>query len=202
MVKNLQFWMFLSIVSIGMAGFVVPQANAQVAMPDNAELDVYGSGWVCKRGYRRSGNECVVVTMPDNAELDVYGSGWVCSIGYKRVGNQCAVMSAEEAAAQASQRAIIAARARASSREFYIDGEKFTLSEISRKCEIYRWSENYGDVECSGSKFRVIERKCEAYFSDESERRGDIECSGSDLRPIERYCSASMYSESYGDIDC
>ena len=47
-----------------------------------------------------------------------------------------------------------------------------------------------------------MERKCEAYFSDEESKYGDIECSGSDLRPIERYCEAYMYSEDYGDIDC
>ena len=34
------------------------------------------------------------------------------------------------------------------------------------------------------------------------DKYGDIECSGSELRPIERHCSAYMYSDSYGDIDC
>lgn len=88
------------------------------------------------------------------------------------------------------------------SAQIYVDGEKFTFSEIERKCEVYRYSENYGDVECRGSKFRVIERKCEVYFSDESDASGDMECRGSDLRPLESSCSAYMYSEDYGDIDC
>ena len=80
------------------------------------------------------------------------------------------------------------------------DGEQFSLRDVERKCEVYRYSENYGDLECSG--FSFIERKCEAYFSGKYEKNGDIECSGSKLRPIERSCTVSMYSENYGDIDC
>ena len=76
------------------------------------------------------------------------------------------------------------------------------LRNVERKCEVYRYSDNYGDLECSGSDLRVVERKCEAYFSSEDDKYGDIECSGSELRPIERHCSASMYSDRYGDIDC
>lgn len=30
----------------------------QVQLPENAVLDVYGSGWVCARGYRKVGNGC------------------------------------------------------------------------------------------------------------------------------------------------
>lgn len=111
-------------------------------------------------------------------------------------------MTPEEAERQRIQMQLLAAQARAASREFYVDDERFTLSEISRKCEVYRYSDNYGDVECSGSKFRVIERKCEAYFSGKYEKSGELECRGSDLRPIERYCSTTMYSDNYGDIDC
>ena len=109
-------------------------------------------------------------------------------------------MTPQEAEQQRIQMAIFAAQAR--TREFYIDDERFTLMDISRKCEVYRYGDNYGDVECSGSKFRVIERKCEAYFSGRYEKNGSLECRGSDLRPIERYCSATMYSDDYGDIDC
>jgi hypothetical protein len=111
-------------------------------------------------------------------------------------------MTPEEIEQQRIQQQILVARARAASREFLIDDEKFTLSEISRKCEVYRWSDNYGDVECSGSKFRVIQRKCEAYFSGKYEKTGELECRGSDLRPIQNYCSTTMYSDNYGEIDC
>ena len=140
--------------------------------------------------------------MPDNAQLNAFGSGWVCRNGFKNVGGTCKKMTPEEAEQQRIQIQMLAARARAASREFYVDDEKFTLSEISRKCEVYRHSDNYGDVECSGSKFRVIQRKCEAYFSGKYEKSGELECRGSDLRPIERYCSTSMYSDQYGDIEC
>ena len=109
-------------------------------------------------------------------------------------------MTPEEAEQQRIQMQIMVART--ASREFYVDDEEFTLSEVSRKCEVYRYSDNYGDVECSGSKFRVIEWKCEAYFSGKFEKSGELDCQGGDLRSIERYCSTTMYSDSYGDIDC
>ena len=83
---------------------------------------------------------------------------------------------------------------------FEYDGEEFTLRQVERKCEIYRHSDNYGDLECTGLRF--VERKCEAYFYDANDSNGEIECRGSDLRPIERHCSVTMYSENYGDIDC
>lgn len=80
--------------------------------------------------------------------------------------------------------------------------ESITFRDIERKCEVWRWSENWGDVECRGSKMRFIERSCEAYFWDASDEYGDIECSGSSLRNIERRCSVWMYSETYGSIEC
>ena len=33
----------------------------KVQMPANAQLDIYGSGWVCRSGYYKSGNQCVPV---------------------------------------------------------------------------------------------------------------------------------------------
>ena len=88
----------------------------------------------------------------------------------------------------------------ASARDVYIDGEKISLRDIGRKCEVYKYSENYGEVECRGSEFRQIERKCEVYFYDQED--GELECRGSDLNPVERYCSVYMYSDSYGEISC
>ena len=40
---------------------------------------------------------------------------------------------------------ILEAQIRASNREFYIDDEKFTLSEVSRKFEVYRYTDKYGN---------------------------------------------------------
>ena len=140
------------------------------------------------------------VINPENSF--VQGGQWYCNNGYSRVGNECQQMTPEEAERQRIQMQTLAAQARAASSEFFVDDERFTLSEISRKCEVYRYSDKYGEVECSGSKFRVIERKCEAYFSGKYEKSGDLECRGGDLRPVERYCSATMYSDKYGDIGC
>ena len=64
-------------------------SEAQISIPDNAQLNAFGNGWVCSRGYRQSGNECVRVTMPDNAQLNAFGNGWVCRNGFKNVGGAC-----------------------------------------------------------------------------------------------------------------
>ena len=85
-------------------------------------------------------------------------------------------------------------------RDVYIDGEQISLRDVARKCEVYKYSDDYGEVECRGSKFRQIERKCEVYFYDQE--NGELECRGGDLNPVERYCSVYMYSDSYGDMSC
>lgn len=81
-----------------------------------------------------------------------------------------------------------------------ITGYDFSLRDVENKCEVYRYSDSYGWVECRGSSLRIVEQKCEAYFSDT--QSGEIECRGSDFREIERKCSVTMYSELYGEIDC
>lgn len=58
-------------------------------IPDNASINVYGNGWVCNRGFRQSGNECVPVLIPANAGLDVYGHNWTCNRGFKQSGTEC-----------------------------------------------------------------------------------------------------------------
>ena len=160
----------------------------------------YGSTLMCNDGYKNVGGQCQKLPPVSNGRY--YGSTLMCNDGYKNVGGKCNKMTPQEAEQQRKQMAIIAAQARAANREFYTDDEKFTLRDISRKCEVYRYSDNYGDVECRGYEFRVIERKCEAYFSGKNDKSGELECRGSDFRPIERYCSTTMYSDNYGDIDC
>jgi len=158
----------------------------------------YGSTLMCNSGYKNVGGKCLKLPAVSNGTY--YGSTLMCNSGYKNVGGKCNKMTPQEAEQQRIEMAIIAAQA--ANREFYIDDEKFTLRDISKKCEVYRYSDNYGDVECRGYEFRVIERKCEAYFSDKNDKSGELECRGSDFRPIERYCSSTMYSDNYGDIDC
>lgn len=68
---------------------VQPAREKTGYMPANASLNVYGNGWVCNRGYRRSGNDCIPVHIPLNAGLDVYGHGWTCNRGYRQSGNEC-----------------------------------------------------------------------------------------------------------------
>lgn len=76
----------------------------------------------------------------------------------------------------------------------------FSLRDVERKCEVYRYSERYGEVECSGSALREVERKCEVYFYRPNE--GEFECRGSPLRPLELKCTAAMYSDNYADVSC
>ena len=58
-------------------------------LPAHAKLNYYGNGWECKRGYHRSGNQCLKVGIPAHAKLNYYGNGWECKRGYHRSGNQC-----------------------------------------------------------------------------------------------------------------
>lgn len=81
-----------------------------------------------------------------------------------------------------------------------IEGHNFSLRDVERKCEVYKYSDSYGDVECRGSSLRAIERKCEAYFYES--QAGELECRGREFRDIERQCSVSMYSGNYGEISC
>ena len=137
-------------------------------------------------------------TVPKNAFTQ--GENWFCQNGFKadRMNNKCIEMTEAEKRIQLKQiqQSILKQR----NQTFEYDGEEFTLRQVERKCEIYRYSDNYGDLECTGLRF--VERKCEAYFYDANDSNGEIECQGSDLRPIERHCSVTMYSENYGDIDC
>ncbi len=170
--------------------------EVKIDVPPNAHA--FGSSWLCNQGYKKRGDGCVKIDVPPNAHA--YGSSWLCNQGYKKRGDGCTTMSPQEAEAQ--KKALSAAARASRDEEFFVDDERFTLREIARKCEVYRYSENYGDVECSGSKFRVIERKCEAYFYDAQESSGEIECRGSELRKIERHCTVEMYSDDYGDMSC
>ena len=77
----------------------------------------------------------------------------------------------------------------------------FTLRDVERKCEVWRWSRSWGDVDCRGSEMKIVEQKCEVWFPNAANNYGEIDCRGSDLRAIEN-CSVRMWSESYGDIDC
>ena len=165
-------------------------------IPDNAF--VQGSNWYCNNGYKKTGNKCEKIDVPANAF--VQGPNWYCNIGFKKIENQCQEMSPEEKQEQLRQ--IQIRRAMQKNETIRHDDYEFTLRDVERKCEVYRHSENYGDVECSGSSLRIVERKCEAYFSGYGDRTGDLECSGSDLRSVERNCEATMYSDDYADIDC
>lgn len=81
-----------------------------------------------------------------------------------------------------------------------IKGYGISLRDIERKCEVYKYSRSYGDVECRGSELNSVEANCEAYFG--LIKNGELECKGSKFRSIEQKCSVNMYSDRYGYIEC
>lgn len=54
-------------------------------VPANAVA--WGSGWVCKVGFKQKGNSCIPTNMPANATA--WGSSWVCNVGFRREGDTC-----------------------------------------------------------------------------------------------------------------
>ena len=83
------------------------------------------------------------------------------------------------------------------------DGEEFTLRDVERKCEVWRWSDNYGDLDCRGMRF--LNRKCEVFFHSRNQRNASIDCRGSELRTISRRCTVYMNSgrvPEYGTVSC
>jgi len=81
-----------------------------------------------------------------------------------------------------------------------IDGYDFSLRDVSRFCEVYKYSDSYGEIDCSRQNLRPVERACEVYFYDE--KNGELECRGSDFRELQRKCTVYLYSEKYGEISC
>jgi hypothetical protein len=69
-----------------------PQPSENTApspeIPQNAEVDATGR-WVCKRGFRQFGAECVMISIPANAKLDSTGQAWTCRRGFFQSGTEC-----------------------------------------------------------------------------------------------------------------
>ena len=130
------------------------------------------------------------------ANASVLGNEWDCDLGFRKTGEICAKMTPNEALAQLQRLAIM----QATSSNQNLEGQEFSLRDVDRRCEAYKYSERYGELECSGSQLRILERRCEVYFYDS--QNGEIECRGSFLRPVERRCSVTLYSDRYGDVFC
>ncbi|MBK7135425.1 MAG: hypothetical protein IPH73_04105 [Rhodocyclales bacterium] len=68
---------------------VNPATRSRYSIPENAEVDYSGHGWMCRQGFRQVGGQCDPVLIPDNAMLDYSGHGWMCKKGFRQVGGQC-----------------------------------------------------------------------------------------------------------------
>ena len=81
-----------------------------------------------------------------------------------------------------------------------IEGYDFSLRDVSRFCEVYKYDESYGEIECRRRNLRPVQRACEVYFYDQE--YGELECRGRDFRILERRCTVYMYSGEYGEVSC
>ena len=141
--------------------------------------------------------------LPENAQLNMQGNGLVCRSGFKQVRKYCKQMTMFEAQLQLIEpHKSHLLQGRNQSHEYYLEDEGINLSEISRNCEVYRYDENYGELDCNDYDLVEIERNCEVYFANWYEREGELECGGSDYSELETSCSVYMYSYDYGEIEC
>lgn len=63
--------------------------GGELQIPENAELNLYGNDWRCKRGYERRGEKCFQIKLPDNAELSFHGGSWQCKKGFYKEQDKC-----------------------------------------------------------------------------------------------------------------
>ena len=194
MMKRILWMLGHTVVALPLilASFQIDSLSAQVTAPANAY--VVGNAWYCNSGFRRTGNECVALTVPANAY--VVGNAWYCNSGFRRTGNDCVEQTPAEKRAADRLRASMMARVLSEN----LEGHEFSLRDFARRCEAYKYSNEYGELECRGSELRIVERMCEVYFYDLP--NGEIECRGSEFRLLERRCSAILYSEQYAEISC
>jgi hypothetical protein len=77
---------------------------------------------------------------------------------------------------------------------------KPSLDEVEKDCEVWMWSDNYGDIDCK-SGLEEVERNCEAYMAGGKSGYGDIECKG-DYKYIEKSCEIWIWGWPWGDVEC
>jgi len=66
-----------------------PQYSTAQQIPEHAQLDYMGHGWMCQSGFYQSGQSCLAVKIPPHAQLDYTGHGWMCQNGFFQQGNEC-----------------------------------------------------------------------------------------------------------------
>jgi hypothetical protein len=76
--------------------------SSRSTIPANARPNYAGDGWICRRGYRRSGSGCARVIVPANASLSSSGSDWICIRGYRRSGSGCVPVAVQGSGASRS----------------------------------------------------------------------------------------------------
>ena len=85
-----------------MGGFVIKDSIKPVIkchavqLPANAKLNYRGNGWVCNKGFYKTGNKCHAVQLPANAKLNYRGNGWTCMKNFKKISNTCIAMTPDE----------------------------------------------------------------------------------------------------------
>jgi hypothetical protein len=63
--------------------------DGEKTMPEGAEVNSYGDGWVCASGYRQNGMTCEQIIVPPNGSLNYTGHDWECNRGYQKREGRC-----------------------------------------------------------------------------------------------------------------
>jgi len=83
--KNIKYIFILILIF-----FPIKSFSKVPGQPPNSYVS--GSNWYCKKGYQKTGNQCVSIFadmggQPPNSYVS--GSNWYCKKGYQKTGNQC-----------------------------------------------------------------------------------------------------------------
>ena len=82
-------------------------------------------------------------------------------------------------------------------------GQTFTLEDVERSCEVVRWDEDAGELECRAPGWGREVQNCEVAFVVEDEEVGELFCRVEELALIEERCQAVVErGEEYGEVRC
>ena len=107
-------------------------------------MNAYGSDWTCKKGFYKSGKECLKVNIPQNGKLNAYGSDWICKDGYKKSSNNCQKMTQQELKEQAQMRKKLAVEIKKRQAKGHCEIEYKTGAEVCVRI-------TNGDLDCDES---------------------------------------------------
>lgn len=83
------------------------------------------------------------------------------------------------------------------------EGATFTLEDVERHCQVLRWNEDAGELECRVPGWGREVQNCEVAFVVGDEEVGELFCRVEELALIEERCQAVVErGEEYGELRC